>query len=119
MRGAARAIVLSISALALAAPALADPKSEGFKKLTGAQIRRAFPGHTFSDEVHFAFHYMAGGTIEGEGMGKKVSRKWSVVKDELCVTDSFGEYCYAIWRNGTAVKFVIGADAVFVEGFLK
>ena len=98
--------------------AFADPKSEGFKKLNGAQIRQAFPGHTFSDEVHFAFRYIAGGTIEGSGMGKKVSRKWKVVKDDLCVTDTFGENCYAIWKKGVAVKFMID-DNVFNEGVLK
>ena len=103
---------------AISAPACADPKSEGFKKLSGAQIRQAFPGRTFSDEVHFAFRYIAGGTIEGSGMGKKVSRKWKVVKDDLCVTDTFGENCYAIWKKGAAVKFMVD-DNVFNEGVLK
>ena len=101
------------------APVHADPKSEGFRKLNGAQIKQAFSGHTFSDEVHFTFRYLAGGTIEGSGMGKQVSRKWWVVKDDLCITDSFGENCYAIWKKGSAVKFVFGGDAVFVEGVLK
>ena len=112
-------VLISIAAGILAFPARSDPKSEGFKKLTGAQIRQAFSGHTFSDDVHFAFRYIAGGAIEGSGMGKKVARKWWLVHDELCITDSFGENCYAIWKKGSAVKFTFGDDLVFVEGKLK
>jgi hypothetical protein len=112
-------IVLAIS-LAMVTAARADPKAEGFRKLNGAEIKRAFSGHTFSDEVHFSFRYLAGGVIEGAGMGKKVSRTWRVEKDALCITDTFGENCYAIWKKGPAVKFVTSDDAVvFAEGVLK
>jgi ribosomal protein S6E (S10) len=111
-------ILATATAIGIGTTAFADQQSEGFKKLNGAQIGRTFPGRTFSDEVHFAFRYIAGGTIEGSGMGKKVARKWKVVKDELCITDSFGENCYGIWKKGAAIKFMIDGN-VFSEGLLK
>ncbi len=115
-----RLLPLFVAATLIVAAARADPKSEGFRKLNGAQIKQAFSGRAFSDEIHFAFRYLPGGAIEGSGMGKKVSRKWRVAKDDLCVTDTSGENCYAIWKKGSAVKFVFGEDAlVFVEGVLK
>ena len=83
------------------------------------QIRQAFSGHTFSDDVHFAFKYLPGGIMEGSGMGKKLSLKWWVAKDQLCDTESSGENCYAIWKKGSTVKFTYGDDLVFVEVSLK
>ena len=101
------------------APARADPKSEGFKLMQGEQIRQAFAGHTFSDDTHFAFRYLAGGTVEGAGMGKKVSRKWEVRDDTLCVTDSSGELCYSVWKKGPAVKLTFGGSDLVLDGFVR
>ena len=56
--------------VASAPPALAEVASDGFKKLNGSQIKSAFAGHTFSDDVHFALTYRASGLIEGTGMGR-------------------------------------------------
>jgi hypothetical protein len=112
-----------LAALAMAGsigPALAtDLRAEGFRMLTGSQIRAAFAGRTFADDVHFSFLYTAAGKIEGTAMGAKVSRRWRAQKDELCETDSFGENCYSIWRKGPIVRFVIGDDGIFAEGTLK
>lgn len=104
---------------AIAPAAATDLLAEGFRKLTGSQIRAAFAGRTFADDVHFSFLYTARGTIEGSGMGTKVSRRWRVEKDELCETDGDGENCFSIWRKGQTVRFVIGDDGVFTEGTLK
>lgn len=101
------------------ASAYADPRSEGFKKLTAAQIRASFSGHTFSDEVHFSFRYTRSGGVEGAGMGKKVSGKWRVAGDQLCQADSNGENCFDIWRKRNAVRFILGEDFVFAEGTLE
>jgi hypothetical protein len=97
----------------------ADLRSEGFRKLTGPQIRTAFAGHTFADDVHFSFRYARSGQIEGMGMGARVSRRWRVQKDELCETDKTDENCFSIWRKGDVVRFVVGDDGVFAEGTLK
>jgi hypothetical protein len=108
------------AALALyVTPVLADPKSDGFRKLSGPAIKQAFSGHTFSDEVHFAFRYTPTGDLEGMGMGSKVSRKWRILKDELCVTDSVGENCYAVWRKGPEVKLIMEDSDLSLDGLLK
>lgn len=105
--------------VATCASAHADLRSEGFRKLTGSQIRAAFAGHTFADDVHFSFRYARSGEIEGMGMGAKTSRRWRVQKDELCETDKTDENCFSIWRKGDVVRFVVGDDGVFAEGTLK
>src|SRR3954447_20053554 len=115
-----KTILTAVAMAGALAPAIAeDLGAEGFRKLTGSQIRAAFAGRTFADDVHFSFLYTATGAIEGTGMGAKVSRRWRVQKDELCETDSFGENCYSIWRKGEIVRFMIGDDGVFAEGTLK
>jgi hypothetical protein len=101
------------------APAHADPASEGFKKLSGVQIRRAVIGHTFSDDIHFAFRYAPNGLVEGAGMGKKVIRKWSINKDQLCVTDEVGENCYIVWKKEAAVRLVFPDSDLSLDGILK
>jgi hypothetical protein len=108
------------AALALyVTPVFADPKAYGFRKLSGPAIKQAFSGHTFSDEVHFAFRYTPTGDLEGMGMGSKVSRKWRILTDELCVTDSVGEKCYAVWRKGPAVKLIMEDSDLSLDGLLK
>lgn len=113
------ALALVAAILTIDAPACADPLAEGFRKLTGAQIRAAFTGKSFSDDVHFSFRYTRSGDIEGAGMGKKASGKWRVAGDQLCQTDSDGDNCFDIWRKGRIVKFVLGEDLIFVEGSLE
>ena len=97
----------------------ASPQTEGFKKLTGSQIRKAFVGKQFTDDTHFSFRYAANGVIEGMSMGKKVTNKWVVADDRLCVTDSFGETCYVVWMKGLAVQLHIDGSDVILDGFVK
>ena len=109
-----------VAAVLACAPALAaSPQTEGFKKLSGAQIRAAFAGKTFSDDTHFSNRYRADGTIEGVSMGKKISNKWKVVNDTLCVTDKFGELCYFAWMKGKDVKLVHETSDLVLEGSVK
>ncbi len=53
----------------------ASPREEGYQKLTGSQIPKAFVGKQFTDNVHFSFRYISDGTIDGTSMGKKVTNK--------------------------------------------
>jgi len=106
-----RAFAMKASTLALliamlaCAPALAvSPQAEGFKKLSTSQIRQAFSGKTFSDDTHFSNRYRADGSIEGVSMGKKVSNKWKIVKETLCITDKFGELSEASVSLDEALK---------------
>jgi hypothetical protein len=110
---------LLIAALAITPAVAASRQAEGFKKLNEPQIQRAFVGKTFTDGVHFSLHYVPGGTIQGMRMGRKVADKWAVAKDKLCVTDSFGENCYSVWANGSAVRLTIDGSDFSLDGFLK
>lgn len=107
------------AALAMTPALAASPQAEGFKKLNGPQIQRAFAGKTFTDGVHFSLRYVTGGTIQGTRMGKKVADKWVVAKDRLCMTDSFGENCYAVWIKGPFVRLAIDGSDFSLEGSLK
>ncbi len=100
------------------APAMADPSTEGFRKLNALEIRRAFAGRTFSDDVHFSFWYAPDGRVEGTGMGVKVTNRWRTDRDELCVTDANGESCYGVWKKGGAVKLIIGDQDISLDGDL-
>ena len=110
-----------LSTLLLITPAFAaSPQAEGFKKLSGAQIRQAFVGKKFSDGIHFSYEYQANGAVQGTGMGKKTTSTWKVAKDQLCVTDpSFGETCYQVWRKGAAVRLSVEGSEFSQDGFLK
>lgn len=100
-------------AVAFEATALAGtPETEGFRRLSGAQIRHALIGKHFSDNTHFSFRYRRDGQVTGKSMGREVSNTWKIVQDELCVTQQrFGETCYRVWKRGTAVRLVFGSDA--------
>jgi hypothetical protein len=79
----------------------AGPADEAYRKLSGIEIRKCFIGKTFTDDTHFSNRYNADGTIEGFAMGRKVTNTWKINKDELCVTNSFGELCYTVWKKGS------------------
>lgn len=108
-------LALLVSHGAMAAP----PGADGFKKLKGSEIRRAFVGHTFTDEVHFSFRYLPNGKLAVVSMGKKAERKWRIVRDELCATEDVGETCSEVWVKGNAVSLRPQNGALSVDGALK
>lgn len=95
------------------------PADQGFRKLAGKQIHAAFAGKVFSDGIHFRNRYKANGTIEGVSMGKKISNKWKIGKDTLCITDSMDELCYAVWMKGKDVQLVYENSDVTLEGSIE
>ena len=111
--------LLLVAILSTSSAFAASPQAEGFRKLNGPQIRNAFVGKQFSDGVHFSYHYLADGTIQGAKMGKKVADKWAIAKDQLCVTDSFGENCYDVWIKGSAARLTVEGSDFTLDGFLK
>ena len=52
-------------------------------------------------------------------MGKKVSRKWDIRDNTLCVTDSSGELCYSVWKKGPAVKLTFGGSDLVLDRFVR
>jgi hypothetical protein len=114
-------VVFSLAALmfSFSSAASSDPGVNGYRRLKAFEIKRAFVGKTFSDDVHFAFHYIADGRIQGTGMGTKISSRWRINKDELCVTDTQGENCYAVWKKGREVKLIIGDQDLSLDGSLN
>ncbi|SDR56220.1 hypothetical protein SAMN05444161_6142 [Rhizobiales bacterium GAS191] len=96
-----------------------SPADQGFRKLTGPQIRMVLVGKTFTDETHFSNRYKADGTIDGFSMGKKILNTWRIVTDELCITNSFGELCYAVWKKGTDVQLVYKYSDITLYGSIK
>ena len=120
MRALARSCGLFAILACASSGVVAAGRTDGFRKLSDAQITRAFSGHAFSDGVHFSFRYRADGNIEGAGMGKKISQWWRVGNAKLCVADSsFGESCYDVWTRGAAVRLTFGDDLPWLEGALK
>jgi hypothetical protein len=113
-------MIVGVPELATAAPALATgPASQGFKKLTGSQIRSAFVGKLFSDDTHFSNRFKADGTIEGVSMGKKVANKWKVQKDRLCIKENIDKLCYVVWVKGRDVQLVYEGTDVILSGSIK
>ena len=115
----------TLSVLVCAIPAFAASpedgklKKEGFEMLNPAQVRQAFTGKRFTDDVHFAYTYKAGGVIEGTSMGKKHTGSWMIREQKLCVTDSFGETCYVVWKKGAEVRLAFGQSDLTLDGFLR
>jgi hypothetical protein len=97
----------------------ASPAEDGFRRLSGVEIRKAFIGKTFTDETHFSNLYRANGIIEGVSMGVKASSTWRIVKDELCITNRFGEHCYGVWKKGSEVRLVYKSSEVTIDGSVK
>ena len=111
-------IVLSTSALA--GKQEDDLRKQGFIALKGGTaIRRAFSGHTFSDDIHFSYDYHENGSIDGMGMGVRHRNSWVVEEDQLCVIETDGRSCYGVWKKGEEVKLVLARVGLMIEGFLR
>jgi hypothetical protein len=52
-------------------------------------------------------------------MGKKITNKWKVAKDSLCITDKFGELCYFVWMKGKDARLVHESSDLVLEGSVK
>lgn len=95
------------------------PADQGYRKLTGPQIRRAFVGKVFSDETHFSNRYKADGNIDGYSMGKKIRNTWKILEDNLCITSNFGELCYAIWMKDKEIQMVYKDSDITLFGAVR
>ena len=91
-----------------------------FQKLKGSQIQTRFAGMEMTDEVHWGDVYERDGTLKTYSMGHKITGKWWVQKDELCV-DRGKEFkgCYEVWISGKKVELRRGASSLPLEGVLQ
>ena len=63
--------------------------------------------------------FKADGTIDGGSMGKKITDKWKIDKNTLCIKDSMDELCYAVWIKGRDVQLVYEDTDVILSGSIK
>ena len=103
----------------LATSVLATPADEGFKRLSAPEVRAVFTGHVFTDDVHFTDRYQRDGGIESFAMGRKLRKTWRLEKHLLCITESTGEYCHAVWKKGAAIRLVQDGVSITTEGSIK
>ena len=97
----------------------ASPAEEGFKRLSGKQIRQTFVGRIFSDEVHFADHYLADGKIQSESMGTKKTYSWRIEEERLCITESQSDVCYFVWKKINEIRMLPDGPGIRTDGFIR
>jgi hypothetical protein len=92
----------SLTAAAEPAPVIA----EEFRKLGGLQIGRALSCIEFTDEVHWACVFAAGGKLTSVGMGKRGTGTWRVAQDQLClVRPAEQEHHYEVWQPRDSISW--------------
>jgi len=113
------AVITAFSLTSLSAAQAGDAVAKDYRKLSGREIRTSFTGKVFSDGTHFSSRYEANGKIEGFTMGKKVSNRWKILDGNLCITDSLGELCYAVWKKGRDVELIEKGSDITIDGSLR
>jgi hypothetical protein len=94
----------SMMMLSLSSPPHARAEDARFVRIKAAEIRKVFLGREFSDEVHWVQRYLPDGRLEGASMGRKITKRWSIKDDTLCITDDRGEDCREVWKAGSKVE---------------
>lgn len=95
-----------IAMLCTATSVLAE---EGFKHLSGAELKKAIVGKTITDGTHWSDKFKPDGTVESVMHGQVLGGRWRVRGGELCIADSNGktqaEDCFEVWRRGHAIEY--------------
>ncbi len=91
-----------------------------FKKLSGIQIRAAFTDRQLTDEVHFRDVYERDGAFRSYATGRKITGKWFIHLDELClgIPDPDGG-CFEVRSSGTKVVMTPKGTGLPIEGVLE
>ncbi len=120
MRPVSGAIIGFAALVHFCIPAQARPPTEdGFRRLNAGQIRQALVGREFSDDVHFRYQYQADGKIIGQGMGQKVSDRWRIADQQLCMISRGRESCYFVWKKGKAIRLLIEDSDISIDGQIR
>ena len=97
--------------------------AEGFKRLSGAQIRSQFTGKQLTDGAHWGESYQPGGRlVTEEDRQQKATGTWQVKGDRLCIDFGNGGAgsCYEVWMSGRKVELRMpGASEASVAGMLE
>jgi hypothetical protein len=94
--------------------------AEKFQKLSGPQIRAKLAGMEITDEAHWADVFAANGTLISYSMGRKITGKWSLQRNELCIERGSDEGgCYQVWLSGRKVELRREASSLPLEGVLQ
>jgi hypothetical protein len=118
-RGLAPWLAVGLFCAALSGAFASGPAEDGYRKLKAADIRKTFIGKVFTDGAHFSERFKADGTIEGYAMGKKATRAWKILDDELCITGSSEETCYGVWKKGSEIQLIFKDSDTSVYGTIE
>lgn len=95
----------------LCAPAASLASPAAFKRLSTPEIRKAFVGWEFTDEIHWFYRFKPDGRIEGASMGRRVTQTWVVRDGKLCIAANKGdEDCREVWRKDNQIELRRYAD---------
>ncbi len=101
-----RSILMSLAfACLLSAPAVAGPRNQGYKQLSGDEIRAAFSDRAFAQHGKGTARFTSDGRIEGS----KEARAWSVVADTLCLSGA-EQTCFDVWQKGREIQMFGGEN---------
>jgi hypothetical protein len=87
------------------AAASAGPRNQGYKPLSGDEIRAAFSDRSFAQHGKGTSRFTSDGRIEGS----KEARAWSVVADTLCLSGA-EQTCFDVWRKGREIQMFAGEN---------
>lgn len=98
-----------LGAIAVPCTATSALAEDGFKRLSGAEIKKAIVGKTITDGTHWSDKFKPDGTVESIMHGQVQGGCWRVRGGELCMADSNGkaqaEDCFEVWRRGHAIEY--------------
>lgn len=100
--------ILTLGLLALLArAALAEPATQKWQRLTGAELHSAFTDAELADGAHYRYRFHPDGSFDGIEMQRKVLGRWRATAETLCwrwILPAGREECYTVARNGREVR---------------
>ena len=84
---------------------MAGPHNQGYKQLSGDEIRAAFSDRAFAQHGKGPSRFTSDGRVEGS----KDARAWSVVANTLCLSGA-EQTCFDVWQKGKEIQMFAGED---------
>ena len=97
-------VCLAVACL-LPAVASAGPRNQGYKQLSGDEIRAAFSDRALAAENSARLRFSSDGRIEGS----REATGWLVEADTLCLQGA-ERACYDVWIKGRSVQMFAGEN---------